>query len=105
MAGTVRVEPLGVEIGVADGESLLAAARRQGLIWPSVCGGKADCATCYVRLLAGHDHVSDGEEKERTCLLHNRGIDLGAGTGVRLACQLRVRGDVTVRKLGVRVGR
>ena len=35
MSGRVRVEPLGVEFDLGDGETLMAAARRAGYYWPT----------------------------------------------------------------------
>ncbi len=44
----VRVEPLGVSIEVARGETLMAAAERQGYRWPTVCHGQALCTVCFI---------------------------------------------------------
>lgn len=90
---SVTVNPLGVTIEVADGESLLAAALRQGLQWPSVCGGDAECGTCWVVVESGED-CSEVGQRERTRLnLGRKANDARA----RLACQPRVTGSVTRR--------
>jgi|HubBroStandDraft_6_1064221.scaffolds.fasta_scaffold92359_2 2Fe-2S ferredoxin len=37
----VRVEPLGVDIDVRPGESIMAAAQRSGYYWPTHCQAMA----------------------------------------------------------------
>ena len=80
----------------------MAAARRQGYRWPSVCGGMAQCATCYIRFDGEGDEFSpmlpDEVETLRACF----GLGRGVPPGVRLACQVTLRSDITVSKRGVR---
>lgn len=97
-----RVEPSAIEISVETGESLLDAAVREKLSWPSVCGGSAACSTCMVRIISGLDSLSPPTDEERMALTTFRGIDVTKEPSCRLACQLRLVGDVVVRKLGVR---
>ena len=87
-------------MAVAPGESLLAAAQRQGLTWPTLCGGKASCRTCYVVVEEGAEHLPPPSDLEQ------RGIDdiarvVRAGE-IRLACQAVPNGDLTVTRRGVR---
>ena len=86
-------------IEVQSGESVLAAASRQGYRWPSVCGGEAMCGTCFVRVTDGAEHTSQLRDAERTRL---RLVGKGNDTTARLACQMRVTGPVSVFKRGVR---
>jgi ferredoxin len=102
MVHRVRVEPLGADVLVADGDTLLPAAEHQGLAWPSVCGGKASCSSCIVRVLDGQAALGPVTEGEYECLLHYRGLKAAEVRNTRLACQLQVHGDATVRKVGVR---
>jgi len=56
------------------------------------CGGHGTCGTCAVEVTGD---VSDPERRERVRLSvppHD------GDSGLRLACQTRVQGDVTVRK-------
>ena len=46
----VRVEPSGALIGVRQGETLMAAAERQGYRWPTICHGQAVCTACCIVL-------------------------------------------------------
>jgi ferredoxin len=98
----VRVEPAGLDLVVAEGQTLMEAAHAAGYYWPTVCGGKGSCRTCFAAVLTGAEHLSPVQPWEA------EGIDALAlgpaeAPSVRLACQARVRGPVTVRKLGVRL--
>jgi ferredoxin, 2Fe-2S len=94
----VRVEPGGHEILVSAGESLLAAAIRQGYRWPTQCNGVGECTICFVKMLAGADNVNPAQRAER-----NRLEECGrTDPDIRLACQLEVRGPITVLKRGLR---
>lgn len=97
----VRLEPLGIDIEVGADETLMAAAVRLGLNWPTVCHGKAQCTTCLVKILAGVEHLSVPARPEREALLRFRGSDVDTKPESRLACQLRFAGAATVRKTGV----
>ena len=104
MAGeVVRVLPAGLDVQVNPGESIMAAARRMGASWPSVCGGKAKCGVCVVKVLSGFEHIAPPTAMEQDALLTYRGVDHGRDPTLRLACQGTVQGPVTVRKLGVKL--
>lgn len=56
MSHQLTIEPLGVTIDVAPGQTLLDAALRQGIYLPHACGHGL-CGTCKVQVLAGEvDH-------------------------------------------------
>lgn len=97
---TVRVLPLEVDVEVAEGESLMAAARRQGYHWPTVCGGNCECGTCWVLVEAGAEHCSPVGRAEQETLA--RGIKANEPRA-RLGCQLKVEGRVLVYRRGVRI--
>lgn len=94
----VRVEPGGHTVVVKPGESLLAAAIRQGYRWPTLCHGAGECTICFVKMLAGADNVTPAEPAERDRLEECGRSD----PDIRLACQLEVLGPVTVLKRGLR---
>ena len=101
---TVRVEPAGLEFDVGASETMMQAALRHGYQWPTVCGGEGQCRACFVVVLDGRDRLCPvgGLEAEGIRILVASGEDPDT---VRLACQARVRGAVTVRKHGVRMRR
>ncbi len=81
---TVDFEPLGRRARVAQGTTLLEAARQAGVGLNAVCGGTGVCGTCRVRVAAGQ--VTPPTEAEHDAL----------ADGLRLACQARVLSDVRV---------
>lgn len=100
----VSIEPLGATILARDGETLMSAANRAGLAWPTVCRGNAQCGVCHVQVLSGTACAEAAGPRERQALRNIPKAILGEGT-VRLACQLCVRGDLQVRRAGVRPAR
>jgi ferredoxin, 2Fe-2S len=95
----VRVLPADAVVEVATGESLMAAARRQGWFWPTVCGGDCDCGTCWVVIEQGIEHCSSMEANERATLANGMKAD---EPRARLACQLRVSGPMVVNRRSVK---
>jgi ferredoxin len=95
----VRVLPVDVTFEATAGESVMAAAQRQGLWWPTVCGGDAQCGTCWLVVNEGTEHCSAIKKEERARLA----LGMKANEPrARLACQLRVTGPVTVSRRSVR---
>jgi adenylate cyclase len=78
-------------VRVPRGWSVLEASRSFHLAHASMCGGRARCSTCRVRILAGEDACPPAEAAEQATLER-----IGAGSDVRLACQLRPEGDISV---------
>lgn len=102
-SATVVVEPKRLTYEAAPDETLMGAALRSGLRWPTLCGGDGLCTVCYVRVIEGADHLGGMSEREKRTLkgLMLRYPDIAPGE-LRLACQAVVEGDVTVLKRGVR---
>jgi ferredoxin, 2Fe-2S len=101
-AGSVRVEPAGVEFEVRQGESVISAAWRAGYQWPTTCWGQAECGVCAMEILEGVELLDAAGKLESDRL---RSLPRREGGGRRLACQTRLvgKGTVTVRKPGVRL--
>jgi 2Fe-2S ferredoxin len=99
---TVHVEPAGLDVEVGEGQSIMAAAVAQGIFWPTVCHGQAECHTCYFEVVEGEEHCEPPRPLELAALQHFSGRSSHRGRTIRLACQTRVSGPVTVRKPGVR---
>ena len=89
---TVTIEPMGVRVDAAEGESVFAAARRAGVLIPTACVGRASCGLCRVKVIAGEHHLSPLNADEKKHLGNTYFI-----TRLRLSCQALVSGDVTVR--------
>ncbi|ASJ73806.1 adenylate/guanylate cyclase domain-containing protein [Granulosicoccus antarcticus] len=73
------------------GPTLLDISRLNKVPHASVCGGRARCSTCRVRVLEGLEAQHPPGETERKVLKR-----VGAGANVRLACQLSPRSDIRV---------
>ncbi len=74
--------------------TLLEMALRAGIPHFHECGGRARCSTCRVRVISGAQHLPPRGPDEAK--LASR---FGFGDDVRLACQVRVTGDVAVQRL------
>jgi 2Fe-2S ferredoxin len=98
----VRVLPDNILIEAEDGQTIMDAAHEAGLYWPTTCGGEGICTTCACTVEDGTAHLDPMGRAEQKTLSEDRGLALLASGRVRLACQARVRGDVTVIKRGVR---
>lgn len=90
----VRIDYPGRAVSVPRGWSVLEASRSHGLSHQSMCGGRARCSTCRVRVTRGAAHCPPPGPAERVTLAR-----IGADPQVRLACQLRPAGDIAVTPL------
>jgi ferredoxin, 2Fe-2S len=98
----VVIHPKAIELQVHDGETIMEAAKRLGYHWPTVCGGQASCTTCMCHVEDGADSLEPMGERERVALERLFPTFEHHGLPVRLACQARPVGRVTVMKRGVR---
>lgn len=90
--GSVRViYPDGRSVRIAKGLSVLDASRRAGIPHAALCGGRARCSTCRVRVLLGLERLPPQSPVEARVLAR-----LGADRAVRLACQLKPVADISV---------
>ena len=71
------------------GLSVLEASLRYDIPHAHVCGGRGRCSTCRIRVLGDLSALPPASSAEQAVLDR-----VGAGVGVRLACQLRPTGDV-----------
>jgi len=77
-----------------EGRTLLEVSRAHGIPHVSACGGHARCSTCRVLVVEHADHLAPRTEAE-AALAGRKGFD----DSIRLACQARLLGPVTVRRL------
>jgi adenylate cyclase len=95
MRGVVRLTyPSGRIVAIEPGLSVLEASRRAGIPHASVCGGRGRCSTCRIRV-AGEAWALPIADPDELKVLQR----VGAAPDVRLACQLRPRGDLRVTPL------
>ncbi len=76
------------------GPTLLELSRIHGIPHTAICGGRGRCSTCRVRIDRGLDDQLPPQFVEAVAL-----GSIGASPNVRLACQLRPQGELTVTRL------
>jgi adenylate cyclase len=91
--GMITVSYPDRQVQVPKGVSVLEASLRFKIPHASVCGGRARCSTCRVRIVSDCLTLPRPSGRERFVLAR-----IGASTdgSIRLACQLRPYGDVAV---------
>ena len=82
----------GRTIRVPKGLSVLEASLRNNVPHASVCGGRARCSTCRIRIIG--DCTSLPEPSKREAFVLNR-VGAGSDPAIRLACQLRPEADLS----------
>lgn len=94
----VHVDPIGIDLEVALGVTVMTAARGAGFTWPTVCDGSASCGTCVSIVQDGFDNCVEMPADERETLTRTL-VPLDGQR--RLACRLTVTGPVSLKKRGV----
>jgi adenylate cyclase len=82
----------GRTVRVPKGLSVLEASLRNNVPHASVCGGRARCSTCRIRIIG--DCAALPEPSKREAFVLNR-VGAGADPAIRLACQLRPETDLS----------
>ena len=82
----------GRTVRVPKGLSVLEASLRHQVPHASVCGGRARCSTCRIRVIG--DSTSLPEPSNRESFILNR-VGSASDPAIRLACQLRPEGDLS----------
>ncbi|HUF91227.1 MAG TPA: adenylate/guanylate cyclase domain-containing protein [Candidatus Limnocylindria bacterium] len=90
----IRLTYPGRTVVAPAGVTILEASRLAGIPHASVCGGRGRCSTCRVAVTGAAEALPPASDDEVRVLRR-----VGAGPRVRLACQLRPTGDVTVSPL------
>jgi 2Fe-2S ferredoxin len=98
----VTIQPLNRTIEAREGETIMDAAWADGLYWPTTCGGEGICTSCACFILEGAENLDPLGRSERKTLSGERSEAALRDGKLRLACQARLRGDIVVKKPGVR---
>lgn len=88
---TITVRNLGKTITASPAISILNTLMREGVDIQHVCGGKAECGTCRIRIVEGAHFMSPIGERERVRL-----AAIGNPPDTRLACQSYIFRDVVI---------
>ena len=86
--------PSGRSMSMLPGATVLETLRANAIPHASVCGGRARCTTCRIRVVSGFAALPQPAGLE--CAALSR---IGAQEGVRLACQIRPTSDISVAPL------
>lgn len=86
--------PGGLAIKAQPGATLLEISRINNVPLASVCGGRARCSTCRVKVLDGGGSLGKPGVSEAAVLKR-----IGASENVRLACQIRPEQNISVQPL------
>ncbi|APB33309.1 adenylate cyclase [Gloeomargarita lithophora Alchichica-D10] len=90
----LSVQPDQQTIATNASETLLDALLSHEIPHTHACGGQAYCSTCRVLILDGIKHCSSPTRAEKALAQK-----LQFPIHVRLACQTKISGDVTIRRL------
>jgi adenylate cyclase len=85
----------GKTVRVPKGLSVLEASLRHNLPHASVCGGRARCSTCRIRIIGDHGALPEPSQREAFVLARVGTAD----PSIRLACQLRPDCDLSFFQL------
>jgi len=91
--GTFAVTYPHRQVRVPKGLSVLEASLRHKVPHASVCGGRARCSTCRVRVVSDRFALPRPSGREAFVLAR---VGAAADPSIRLACQLRPKSDVSV---------
>jgi adenylate cyclase len=91
--GSITVSYPNRRVRVPKGLSILEASLRFKVPHASVCGGRARCSTCRVRVVSDRSALPRPSGREAFVLAR---VGASANPSIRLACQLRPQTDVAV---------
>jgi ferredoxin len=93
---SVTYLPIDLRVDCQPGESVFHVAKTAGIPIPTACNGQASCGLCRVRIVAGEKEISPMNADEKRHLGNVYFINK-----MRLSCQTKVAGDVTVEIPGM----
>ena len=87
----IRIKGREQAIPSSPAVSLLNLLQRNSVFIDTICGGRAQCGRCLIRILSGSEKMNRKNQREIPRLLA-----LNAGPEMRLACQSYTRGDIEI---------
>jgi adenylate cyclase len=87
----IQIQGRDGSISSSSAVSLLNLLQRNSVAIQTICGGRARCGRCLIRVLKGADKMNKKNQREITRLQA-----LNAGEDMRLACQSYTRGDIEI---------
>jgi adenylate cyclase len=81
------------KISVSPDSTILEATLKAKINHMHVCGGNARCSTCRVYVMDGLNNCLPRNEREKQLA-----VKLGFPEDIRLACQTKISGDITIRR-------
>ena len=90
----LHIKNTGTTIETIMLRSILVSLQLAEVPIKTVCGGKAACGQCVVRILAGHRFLSPKMPREE-----GRLMAMGADAHTRLACQTYAGGDIEIERV------
>jgi adenylate cyclase len=84
----------GQRVRLLPGATVLETLRANRIPHASVCGGRARCTTCRIRVTQGLDHLPPPSGLEAMALAR-----IDAPEGMRLACQIRPTANISILPL------
>ena len=87
----IRIKGREEEIASSPAISILNLLQRNGISIQTICGGRAQCGRCLIRIHSGAERMNKKNQREIIRLKA-----LNAGKDMRLACQSYTRGDIEI---------
>ncbi|MEO1054854.1 MAG: adenylate/guanylate cyclase domain-containing protein [Bacteroidota bacterium] len=90
---SIKIFPDNKEVSITPEETILDASLKAEIKHAHACGGKGNCSTCRVIITKGIEYLEERTEKEQRL-----SEKLGFDDCIRLACQTRVNGTVSIKR-------
>jgi ferredoxin len=87
----IRIKGREEAISSSPAISIFNLLQRNGISIQTLCGGRAQCGRCLIRILSGSEGMNKKKQREIVRLKA-----MNAGGDMRLACQSYTRGDIEI---------
>ena len=87
----IRIKGSEQAISSSPAISILNLLQRNRVPIQTLCGGRAQCGRCMIRILSGAETMNNKNQREIIRLK-----TMNAGKDIRLACQSYTRGDIEI---------